>query len=90
VARKNNKKKSGVTPEDARGKGDAVWIVPRTEHITPPPRVSFRELLSRQKRADVVQQAVDSFGQRESASARRKAVDGARRVIEESRLTAAR
>jgi hypothetical protein len=83
------KKKAGVTPEDARGKGDAVWIVPHTEHVTPPPRVSFRALLSRQKQVEVVKQALDSFGHPEPAGTRRKAVNEAQRVIEETLVSAA-
>jgi len=83
------KKKPAVTAEDARGKGDAVWVVPRTEFVTAPARVSFRDLLSRQKQVEVVEQALKSFGRPESENARRRAVEEARRVIERASAGAA-
>jgi len=80
VARKGG---TDAKPEDARGKGDAVWVVPSTEQVTAPARVSFRVLLSRQKQVEVVRQALDSFGHPESEGARGRAVKEARRVIEQ-------
>jgi hypothetical protein len=85
VARRN---KARAEPEDARGKGDAVWVVPRTEYVTAPPRVSFHSLLSRQKQVEVVEQALNSFGRPEPAVTRNRAVAEARRVIAGSSVTA--
>jgi len=81
-------KKDSVQAEGARRNGDAVWVVPRTEVVTAPARVSFRALLSRQKQLEVVEQALDSFGSPEPEGARRKAVEEARKVIERTSVAA--
>ena len=67
--------------EDVRGTGDSVWVLPRTEHVPSPPRVSFGDLISAEKQAEVVKQALASFDSPEPADARRRAVERARKVL---------
>jgi hypothetical protein len=72
---------SRAQAEDARGTGDGVWVLPRTEHVPSPPRVSFGNLIPLAKQLEVVKQALASFGLPEPADARRRAVERARELL---------
>ena len=69
--------------EDVRSTGDAVWIVPPTEHVPSPPRVSFGSLFSAARQIAVAKEALKSFGSPEPTEARKQAVKHARRVLRE-------
>ena len=47
---------------DARGRGDAVWVVPRTEVVTEPARVGFLALCGEAGARAAVEAALASFG----------------------------
>jgi len=72
---------ASAVAEDARGKGDAVWVVPRTEYVSASPTVSLGDLMPPEKQLQVAKDALDSFGSSESAKVRRDAVELARRVL---------
>lgn len=72
---------SRAQAEDARGKGDGVWVLPRTEHVPSPPRVSFGNLIPLARQVEVIKQALDSFGSPEPAEDRRRAVKSARELL---------
>lgn len=67
--------------EDARGKGDAVWVVPRTEYVSVAPRTSLGSLIPPREQLRAAKAALDSFASPESAEVRREAVELARRVL---------
>jgi hypothetical protein len=69
--------------EDARGKGDAVWVVPRTEYVPAAPRISFGDLIPPGKQLEVAKEALASFASPERDEVRRDrdAVELARRVL---------
>jgi hypothetical protein len=67
--------------EDARGKGDAVWVVPRTEYVPGAPRISFGDLVPPGEQLKAAKAALDSFASPESADVRRAAVELARRTL---------
>jgi hypothetical protein len=66
---------------DARGKGDAVWVVPRTEHVPAAPRIRFADVIPPREQLKVAKAALDSFASPERADVRRDAVALARRVL---------
>lgn len=66
---------------DARGKGDAVWVVPRTEHVPSTPRISFGDLIPLEKQLQVAEEALASFGSSEPEQVRKKAMEEARRLL---------
>lgn len=74
-------KETEVPGADARGKGDAVWVVPRTEHVPSTPRISFGDLIPLEKQLQVAKEALDSFGSSESKQVRKKAMEDARRLL---------
>jgi len=67
--------------EDARGKGDAVWVVPRTEYVPAAPRISFGDLIPPGEQLKVAKEALASFASPERDEVRRDAVKLARRVL---------
>jgi hypothetical protein len=67
--------------EDARGKGDAVWVVPHTEYVPAAPRISFGDLIPPGKQLEVAKEALASFASPERDEVRRDAVELARRVL---------
>ncbi len=67
--------------EDARGKGAAVWVVPRTEYVPVSPRISFGDLIPPGEQLKVAKAALDSFASPERADVRRKAVELARKML---------
>jgi hypothetical protein len=75
------KKEAEVSVADARGKGDAVWVIPRTEHVPPAPRTSFGDLIPLEQQLKVAKEALDSFGAPERKQVREKAVERARQVL---------
>ena len=72
---------ASAVAEDARGKGDAVWVVPRTEYVSAAPTVSLGDLIPPAEQLKVAKAALDSFGSSEPAKVRRDAVELARRVL---------
>jgi hypothetical protein len=66
---------------DARGKGDAVWVVPRTEHVPTGPKASFGDLIPFEQQLDAAREALDSFGAPENPRRRKKAIEEARRAL---------
>ena len=66
---------------DARGKGDAVWVVPRTEHVPTGPKVRYRDLIPFERQLDAAREALESFGSPESPGRRKKAIEEARRAL---------
>jgi hypothetical protein len=66
---------------DARGKGDAVWVIPRTEHVPATPTISFGDLIPLEQQLKVAKEALESFGSPEREHVRQKAVEDARRVL---------
>lgn len=66
---------------DARGKGDAVWVVPRTEHVPTGPRASFEDLIPFERQLDMAREALASFGAPESSGRRKRAIEEARRAL---------
>jgi hypothetical protein len=67
--------------EDARGKGDAVWVVPRTEYVSAAAGISFGDLIPPGEQLKVAKAALDSFASPERADVRRDAVKLARQVL---------
>ena len=75
------KRALGASMKNARNKGDAVWVVPRTEYVPKPPKRSFTDLIPSDKQLKAVETALDSFGHPEPAKVRRKVVDEAREAL---------
>lgn len=72
---------AGVRGEDARGKGDAVWVVPSTEHVPETPRIGLGDLIPLAKQLKVARAALKSFESPERTEVREKAVKDARQVL---------
>jgi hypothetical protein len=70
-----------AAPRDARGRGDAVWELPRTECVLAEPSVSLGELIPPEQQLDFARQALESFGPSEPSDVREKAVEEARKLV---------
>ncbi len=71
----------GSVGPDARGRGDAVWVLPRTEYVPATPQTSLQELIPASDQLKAAKQALKSFTSTESEDTRRKAIELARRVL---------
>lgn len=71
----------GKVGPDARGKGDAVWVLPRTAYVPATPQTSLQELIPANAQLKAAKQALKSFTSAESENSRRTAIELARRVL---------
>lgn len=71
----------GKVGPDARGKGDAVWVLPSTAYVPATPQTSLQELIPANDQLKAAKQALKSFTSAESEDSRRTAIELARQVL---------